>query len=82
MNLENTPYQSSEIVEIQCDDRWQVYFRLQELNVPCWCAAHQSLTVQIDSAIALIHLWSVVKQTKARSHLIEWLETCWQLPQS
>ena len=77
VNLENSPYLSSAIVEIQCDDRWQVYFRLQELDVQCWCAAHQPLTVRVDSAIALIHVWSVVKQTEARSQLIEWLEACW-----
>jgi hypothetical protein len=80
MNLENSAPQPNTIVEIRSENRWQIYFRLCELEIPCWCTAYQPLTVKIDSAIALIQVWSVVKQATApRSHLVERLETCWKL---
>jgi len=28
------------VVEVDWADRWQVYQRLQELEIPCWCEAN------------------------------------------
>jgi hypothetical protein len=65
--------------EVDCQDRWQVYYRLQELDIPCQCASYQPLKVQIDHPLAAIQLWSVVQRVAApRQQLADWLETCWR----
>lgn len=77
MNLDPT---SSEIqFTIEGCDRWQVYRRLCELGISCSCAAHQPLVVQIGSTIALVQLWSVMRQALIpRQALVDWLEDCWK----
>ena len=75
--------QADEMVEIQCEDRWQVYHRLRELEISCWCNCHQPLKVQVTSAVTAIQIWSVVKQvTMPRQVLVHWLENCWQFNSS
>lgn len=69
----------SEIVEVNWADRWQVYQRLQELAIPCWCATEQPLMVHIADAAHAVQLWSVSRQlTTPRKDLVCWLERCWQ----
>lgn len=69
-----------QIVQIPYDQRWQIYHRLQELNIPCSCLEDGSLQVQINNWIAAILLRSTVIQcTVSRRSLIDWLERCWQL---
>ncbi len=59
-------------------DRWQVYQRLQSLNIACHCSPDGGVAVEINSPTALAQLSSVVKQlTASRSDLISWLECCW-----
>ncbi|MEA5569934.1 Asr1405/Asl0597 family protein [Calothrix sp. UHCC 0171] len=59
-------------------DRWQVFHRLQELGINCWCEANQPLMVEVESAIAAIQVWSVIRQvTSSRQQLIWALERCW-----
>ncbi|HEY9874044.1 MAG TPA: Asr1405/Asl0597 family protein [Candidatus Obscuribacterales bacterium] len=71
---------AGEIVEVNRADRWQVYLRLQQLDIPCKCATNQPLQVQIQSVAAGFQLWSVVRQlTAPRRELAFWLERCWQL---
>ena len=66
---------------VDCGDRWQVYFRLQELEIPCQCRSYQPLLVDIQSAQSLVQVWSVVKRVSAsRSDLSEWLNQCLRLP--
>ena len=66
-------------IEVQCEDRWQVYHRLQELDIPCQCASYQPLKVQVNHPLAAIQLWSVVQQvTTPRQQLADRLEACWQ----
>ena len=68
-----------EMVAVDWLDRWQVYQRLQELDVPCRCYTNEPLTVQIANGVAAIQLWSVAKQlTAPRQELVCWLERCWQ----
>ncbi|MCY7275536.1 MAG: hypothetical protein LH702_17800 [Phormidesmis sp. CAN_BIN44] len=60
--------------------RWQIYHRLCELDIPCRCVAYEPLTVQVEGAIAALQLWSVVKQiSTSRLELVDWLERCWRL---
>jgi hypothetical protein len=58
-------------------DRWQIYTRLQELNISCSCGMNQPLTVEIRSVATAIQVWSVVRQfTVPRYKLIQALERC------
>lgn len=69
-----------EIVRVSWPDRWQVYRRLQELEIPCWCAVEQPLRTQIDTVKQAAQLISVLRQVSAsRSELVQWLECCWRL---
>lgn len=66
-------------VEVNWADRWQVYQRLQELDIPCWCETNQPLRVEIDNPTAAVQLWSVMRQLSAsRQDLIWTLEYSWQ----
>ena len=67
-------------VEIDFNQRWGVYHRLQELGIPCNCFSNQPLQVEIDNPRAIAQLSCVVKQsTASRSELIDWLDNCWKL---
>ena len=73
--------QGPTFVPVECGDRWQVYFRLQELDIPCQCKSYQPLLVDIQSAQSLIQVWSVVKRVSTpRNVLSEWLNQCLRLP--
>jgi hypothetical protein len=71
--------ESKHVLEVNWVDRWQVYQRLQELDIPCWCEANQPLKVEISHPIAAIQLWSLMRQfTLKRQDMIWSLEQCWQ----
>ncbi|MFQ4145078.1 Asr1405/Asl0597 family protein [Chlorogloeopsis sp. ULAP02] len=71
--------QEKHVIEVNWAERWLVYQRLQELDIPCWCEANEPLTVQIDNTLAAIQVWSVMRQfTVSRQELIWTLELCWQ----
>jgi hypothetical protein len=65
--------------EIHSPDRWQVYRRLQELDIECDCASYQPLQAEIKGAIAATQIWSVTRQfTASRQELVDRLENCWK----
>ena len=65
---------------VHCEDRWQVYHRLKELDIPCRCRAHQPLQVEVNSAQTAIQIWSVVKQiSSSRRDLVLRLNQCWRI---
>lgn len=65
-------------LEVNWADRWQVYQRLQELEIPCWCESNQPLQVEITHPLAIIQLWSVMRQfTVSRQDIISSLEKSW-----
>ncbi|AFY50595.1 hypothetical protein Nos7524_4867 [Nostoc sp. PCC 7524] len=67
------------VVEVNWIDRWQVYQRLQELEIPCCCETNQPLSVEISSPTAAAQLWSVMRQfTASRQDLIWTLKSSWQ----
>jgi predicted HAD superfamily phosphohydrolase YqeG len=71
--------EAKHVIQVNWADRWRVYQRLQELDIPCWCEANQPLTVQIDNVVAAIQLWSVMRQFMASRQELLWsLEQCWQ----
>jgi hypothetical protein len=69
------------VIGVNWADRWQVYQRLQELDIPCGCETNQPLQVEINSPLAVIQLWSVMQQfTASRQELIWTLKRSWQSP--
>ncbi len=71
--------QFTQSVEVSWADRWQVYHRLQELGISCWCDTNQALTVEITNPTAAVQLWSVMRQLSAvRQDLVWTLERCWR----
>ena len=79
MSIDKWPSEGEKIFNLSAWDRWQVYHRLQDLDIECQCSIHKPLRVRIDGPAQLLHLWSVLRQVEAtRGSLIGWLETCWQ----
>jgi len=67
-------------VGIKNTERWGIFHRLQELDIPCICSTDKPLQVQLDNPSAIAQLCSVVKQsTTSRPELVNWLNICWQL---
>jgi hypothetical protein len=66
-------------VTISLSDRWHVYQRLQDLEIPCSCPSDGSLRVEINTPTAALQLWSVTFQLNAsRQRHVAWLKRCWQ----
>ncbi len=60
--------------------RWLVYHRLQELDIPCESGSHKPLFAEINTPTAAIQLWCVVRRLRiSREELITLLESCWEL---
>lgn len=77
--LTSQPHEEKYNIEVNWADRWQVYHRLRELDIPCWCETNQPLTVDISNVTAAIQSWSVVRQsTASRQELVSTLKKCWQ----
>lgn len=67
-------------IEVNWLDRWQVYYRLQDLEIDCSCRSNQPLKTNLSSPQDAIQIWSVAKQFSAkRQELINWLSQCWQI---
>lgn len=80
MEQSSTNPTDSQVVAVARSDRWQVYRRLQALEIPCCCNGNGSLEVKVISPLAAIQLWCVIKQlTAPRSELVAQLNRCWQL---
>ncbi|WP_026100048.1 Asr1405/Asl0597 family protein [Fortiea contorta] len=80
MKSHTAKIEHNHVVEVDWVDRWRVYHRLQELEIPCWCAANQPLRVEINTPTAAVQLWSVAQQcTASRDDLIWILKQNWQL---
>jgi hypothetical protein len=80
MNTAEPLSEPSQALALQGAERWEVYRRLETLEISCQCLIHQPLQVHLESPLAIAQLWSVVKQVTApRTELVQWLERCWQL---
>ncbi len=67
------------LVDVNWADRWQIYQRLKELDIPCSCAPNQPLKVEISSPVAAVQLWSLIRRfTASRQDQIWTLERCWK----
>ena len=80
MNFTDPNPKNSQVVAINWIDRWEAYYRLKELQIPCQCSPNQPLEVQLSDATMAIQLWSVIRQlTSTRRELVDWLNQCWCL---
>lgn len=67
-------------VTIDCEDRWQVYHRLQSLGIEAQCKSFQPLQVTINTPTEAIQLWSVIKHVCGpRQVIAQALDKSWQL---
>jgi hypothetical protein len=68
-----------QVLSISLCDRWQVYQRLQELDIPCTRLEDGRLQAEVnDSLTTILQVWSVVFQlTASRQQIVNWLEQCW-----
>ena len=79
MSIDKWLSEGEKIFNLSAWDRWQLYHRLQDLDIECKCWLHQLLQVRIARPAQLLQLWIVLRQVEAyRGSLIAWLETCWQ----
>ncbi|MCC5630455.1 Asr1405/Asl0597 family protein [Nostoc sphaeroides] len=79
MKSYSSEIESNHLVEVNWADRWQVYQRLKELDIPCSCQANQPLQVEIGSPMTVVQLWSVIRRlTASRQDQIWTLEHCWK----
>ena len=68
-------------VKVDCEDRWQVYYRLQELDIHCQCSGYQPLEVDVQTATQAIQLWSIVSRvSEPRQVLVTRLMASWRRP--
>ncbi|MGF1497189.1 MAG: Asr1405/Asl0597 family protein [Elainellaceae cyanobacterium] len=67
-------------LEVNCAPSWEIYWRLQELEIPCSRKPYQPLWVQIDTPLSALQMWSVCQSiAQPKSALTDWLERCWSL---
>ena len=72
------PPASGQTVAVPRGDRWAICRRLQELGIPSDCPTDGSLLVEVNHAIALVLVRSVVRQLlNSRADALDWLERCW-----
>ncbi|MGL5062988.1 MAG: Asr1405/Asl0597 family protein [Microcoleus sp.] len=79
MNPAEPELETCDIVQVSWSERWQVYRRLQELEIPCWCAVDRPLRVKVNTPKQVAQLGSVLRQFSAsRRELVQLLDRCWQ----
>ncbi len=70
-------------IDVRQLERWQVYQRLTELQVPCRCSSNQPLEVELKTPLAFWQFWTIMWRVSAdRNTLTSYLESCWRLPMS
>jgi hypothetical protein len=79
MSIDKLLSEGDRVINLRVAERWEVYHRLQSLQIDCKCSTDQPLQVCVDSPAQLLQVWSVLRQVSAsRPSLVSWLETCWQ----
>ncbi|MEL6321037.1 MAG: Asr1405/Asl0597 family protein [Cyanobacteria bacterium J06626_14] len=70
-------------LEVRHHASWEIFVRLQELDVPCSREPYHPLKIHARTPLALVQSWSVFRQfTQSRSELSSWLDRCWMCPGS
>jgi hypothetical protein len=82
MNASTTTPALTPILTTDWLQRWEVYHRLQTLEIACECGVNQPLTVGIETPLDILQVWVVMRNIRStRQELIDCLENCWQLPE-
>ncbi len=67
------------LVSVARSDRWQIYHRLQDLQIPCTCTPDGLLRVSVNTCMSAVLVRSTVQQLIcSRGELVDWLERCWR----
>ncbi|QKD82743.1 hypothetical protein HPC62_11625 [Thermoleptolyngbya sichuanensis A183] len=67
------------MISVNRCDRWSIYYRLRDLNIPCACPADGTLRVEVNHALALLLVRSALFQFScSRQERVDWLERCWR----
>ncbi len=78
MEQSSTSLTDSQVVAVARGDRWEVYRRLQALEIPCCCNSKGGLEAQLNSPLTAVQLWCVLWQmTASRDELVALLNRCW-----
>ncbi|MEL7054269.1 MAG: Asr1405/Asl0597 family protein [Cyanobacteria bacterium J06634_6] len=68
-------------ITVSCEDRWQVFHRLQALDIDCQCGGFKPLKVSLKTPTEALQLWSIVRRVSApRQVLIDSIQQSWQAP--
>jgi hypothetical protein len=79
MSIDKLLSESNQVINLSASERWEVYHRLQSLQIDCQCSTNQPLRVCTHSPNQLLQVWGVLRQVRAsRLSLVSWLESCWQ----
>ncbi|MEY2976056.1 MAG: Asr1405/Asl0597 family protein [Prochlorotrichaceae cyanobacterium] len=61
--------------------RWNIYHRLQELEISCQCQCGQPLQVDCKTPLEILQFQRVLyRLTASRQDCLATLEHCWTLP--
>ena len=75
---------SSEVsteITVTCQDRWQVYHRLQALDIDCRCSGFKPLKVALKTPTEALQLWSIVRRIdQPKQVLVDSIRQSWQAP--
>jgi hypothetical protein len=78
LNSSNADSIAPQLIPVARSDRWQVYHRLQELEISCRCLTDGRLEITTPSFATQVQVWSILYQLHAsRSQLIHLLERSW-----
>ena len=77
----SSQFSSQHAFTVFCEDRWQVYYRLKELDINAQCQGYCPLKVSIQTATEAMQLWSIAKRVSSpRAELAATLEKRWREP--
>ncbi|MGC9528006.1 MAG: Asr1405/Asl0597 family protein [Limnospira sp.] len=78
---ENLKFQPLKVrVQVPADLQWSVFYRLQELSIPCEYSSENGVCVEIADRTIAIQLRCVLHQFIAPLPvLVNWLEHCFEL---
>lgn len=72
--------QTKKAIAVKWAYRWEIFRRLQALDIDCQCATNEPLLVNLNSPTTLTQVWSVIRQSTAQRHqLVDWLNDCWDI---
>ena len=76
--LNSLEQQPNRVLTVKWAYRWDIFRRLQALEIDCQCSTNEPLLVNLHTPTTLVQIWSVVRQSTAdRQQLIDWLDNCW-----